>query len=263
MTAITLFGGIIAVLVLHFSLGRMGGSNYWRGVVSGAVPSFVFLGYSLFHAMTLDILSIHLALFLSTATVLTLVIGARKKSDGSGIHWTIKIMIVFFLILFIVDGAFVSISTNGVPPEVAAWFLPNADKNVVYTGFTGVTRHGEEAASAESRALKAQDEMRKLGWKIEIDGVNDLSVLPTAHNSLRVLVLDPQGMPVNGAKVGVEFLRSDTQQPTPIQYLTQQADGEYRGDLHLQAGGNWILRTIILIEGKQVQVDHDVKVATS
>lgn len=260
---VTLFGGIIAVLVLHFSLGKMGVSNYWRGVISGAVPSFVLLGYSLFHAMTLDVLSIHLALFLATATVLTLVLGARKKSDSSGIHWTIKIMIVFFLIIFIVNGAFVSISTNGVPPKVAAMFLPNAKKNVVYTGFTGVTRHGEEAASAESQALKAQDEMRKLGWKIEIDGVNDLSILPAAHNTVRVLILDPQGVPVNGAKVGVEFLRSDTQQPTPIQYLTQQSDGEYAGNLHIEDGGNWVLRTDIVIEGKHVQVDHDVKVKTS
>jgi len=257
---ITLFGGIALVLVLHFGLGRMGVANYWRGVISGAVPTFALLGYSLFHGMELDVLSIHVALYLSTATVLTMVIGVRKGSK-SAIHWSIKSMIVFFLVLFVVDGLFVNISLNGVPPRVAAWFLPNASKKPVYTGFTGVTRHDEDAASAENSELKAEDEMRKLGWKIEIDGVNHLSVNPSSANALRLVLLDPQGLPVNGAKISVQLMRADSQEAIPAVSLVPGADGEYLGHLIIHSGGNWLMRTTIRVEQNSIQIDRDVQVS--
>ena len=35
----TLFGGVVAVLALHWVLGRAGLPNYWRGVISAAIPT--------------------------------------------------------------------------------------------------------------------------------------------------------------------------------------------------------------------------------
>lgn len=257
----TLSGGIAMVFFLHFLLGRMGAANYWRGVISGAVPTFLLIGYSLFHAYELDVLSIHVALYLSTATVTTLIVGARK-GENAPLHLSIKIMVIFFLLVFIVNGMFVSVSVNGFPPSVAAIFLPNASKKPVYTGFTGVTRHDIDAASAENSQLKAEAEMRKLGWRIEIDGVNHLSTNANADNTIRVVILDPQQVPVDGARISIQLMRADDQQTTPAVLLTQTADGEYKGQLKIQSGGNWLLRTQIAVEDKDVQIDHDVKVST-
>lgn len=257
----TLSGGVVLVAFLHFALGRAGVSAYWRGVVAGAVPSFAILGYSLFRHMTLDRVSIHLAIYLATATVLSMIASSRDKNKSAGMHWSIKIMIVFFVILFIVDGIFVSVSTNGLPPSVAAWFLPNASKHVVYTGFTGVTRHDNNAAAAESRELKEVAELQKLGWKIEIDGVSHLQ--NGKQNDVTVKMADPQGIPVDGAQIRMIFLRSDTQAIQSTLDLKQVHDGEYAGVLAVPDVGNWILRTIITSEGNQVKIDRDVRVNTN
>ncbi len=255
----TLFGGLVMVVGLHLGLGRAGVTNYWRGVVAGAVPSFVLLGYSLFHNMTLDVISIHLAVFLSTATVMTMIAGVKREESSSGIHWSIKTMIVFFLVLFLVDGAFVSISTNGVPPEIAAWFLPNASKKPVYTGFSGLTRHDEDAANAVNEQLKEVDKLRKLGWKIEIDGSNHLAIGGNG-NPVRVVLIDAQHVPMNGAIVTEQLLRAETQQPMPKVTLAQRADGEYTGDLPVPQGGNWVLRTEITYEGQHIKIDRDIRI---
>ncbi len=252
----SLSGGVLLVLFLHWALGRLHVANYWRGVVSGALPSFMLLAYSLFHSMTLDVISIHLAIFLSAATVTTMIVGSRTQST-SGIHWTIKIMIAFFVVLFIVDGTFVSVSTNGVPPEVAAWFLPNASKKPVYTGFTGVTRHDENAASAENEELKKLAELRQLGWRIDVTGVSRLLV--STPNPIRVALLDPQRVPINGAVVTLTLLREDTRTPLPSVTLPQVSDGEYKGDLVIPEVGNWIMRMDVTYEGKHETIDRDVR----
>ena len=257
----TLSAGVVMVVILHYFMGRAGVSAYWRGVVSGAIPSFALLAYSVFRHMTLDRVSIHLAIYLATATVLSMIASSRGKGRSSGMHGSIKIMIVFFVILFIVDGIFVSVSTNGLPPSVAAWFLPNASKHLVYTGFTGVTRHDSNAAAAESSQLKEVAELQKLGWKVEIDGVTHLQ--NGAQNNVTVKLTDPQGIPVDGAQISMVFLRSDTQTVQSTFSLAQIHDGEYAGAVRVPDVGNWILRTIITSEGNQVKIDRDVRVNTN
>ncbi len=257
----TLSGGAVLVVILHVALGRMGVSAYWRGVVSGALPSFVLLAYSVFHSMSLDKISIHLAIYLATATVLSMIASSKRKSDGSGIHWSIKTMIVFFLILFIVDGTFVSVSTNGLPPAVASIFLPNAAKKTVYTGFTGVTRHDDNAASAENSQLKEVAELEKLGWRIEVDGITHLQT--GVDNHVRVHLLDSHGVPMDKAMIQMQFLRSETQGPRALITLPLDHDGNYTGILHVPDVGNWILRTTITHEGDRVKIDRDVRVNTN
>jgi len=55
----TLFGGAIIVVILHWLLGRAGLANYWRGVISGAVPTIGYAFYAIIKGDELDVIAIH------------------------------------------------------------------------------------------------------------------------------------------------------------------------------------------------------------
>ena len=261
--SLTLFGGTVAVVLLHLFLGRLGVGNFWRGVISGATASFVIISYSLIMELSLDIVAIHLAIFLAAATVMSLISGTGSKSDSGGIHWTIKIMAGFFIVLFIVNGAFVSISTNGVPPYIAAMFLPRAQKKPVYTGFAGVTRHDEEAASAESQHLKQLSSLRDLGWNIEVVGINQLVAGNKLTNSINVQLSDKNNKAIDNAVVNIQFFRAGNEQALAQVNLNDVGQGRYTGQFTIPSGGSWIMQTVITANGKNVEVDRDVTVKKS
>ena len=256
---VTLFGGAVVVALLHIILGKAGVTNYWRGVVSAAIPSFSLLGYSLFRGMTLDRISIHLAIFLATATGLTMIAGQRKKDSTSGIHWTIKTMIAFFLVVFLVNGAFVSISTNGLPPKVASWFLPNIGNKTVDTAFSGLTRHDENAANAITEQLKELHKLRVLGWKVEVDGTLHMR-RGGVPNPLHVILTDKTGAPVHGATVTAQMMRAETLRVLPQVALAEGPAGTFSGNLSVADGGNWVLRIMIHYGNQSVRIDKDVHI---
>lgn len=255
----TLFGGVVAVVLIHWSLGLFGIANYWRGVVSAALVSIAILSYSLIHGLSLDTMAIHLAVFLSTATLMTLLTGA-KKEPSKRMHWIPKVFIGFFVILFIVDSIFVSISSNGISTQVAAWFLPKADKRPVYTAFSGVTRHDEQAGAPESQHLKQLSSLQALGWNIEIDGSNTLQAGSKLTNAVVVKLHDRNQQPIINAMVQMEFFRAGSVAVVAESRLDGDGAGKYIGQFTIPTSGSWIMRTTIEAEGKRIEVDRDVLV---
>lgn len=258
----TLFGGTVLVILIHWLLGRFGIANYWRGVVSAAVVSIAILSYSLINGLSLDIVSVHLAVFLTTATAMTL-LGRPEQRAGKGLHWVPKIFIGFFAILFVVDGAFVSISTKGVSTYIASLFLPRAKIHPVYTGFSGVTEHNEQAAKAENQHLKQLSSLRELGWGIEVVGVKQLVAGNKLTNAVDVRLNDKNNMPIENAIVTVQFFRAGNVEAQAQTRLEDVGKGSYSGQFSIPDAGSWIMRTIIDAEGKRIQVERDVVVKTA
>jgi hypothetical protein len=253
----TLFGGVVAVITIHYLLGKFGVVNYWRGVVSAALVSIAILSYSLIHGLSLDTVSIHLAVFLSTATAMTMLTGA-KREQSNRMHWIPKLFIAFFLVLFVVDGSFVSISSNGVSTQIASWFLPKADVKPVYTAFSGVTRHDEHAGAPEAEQLKKLASLQTLGWKIEIDGVNNLIAGEKLTNAIRVGLRDKQNQAILNADVQVRFFRAGNVAVLAESRLDDSGLGNYVGQFTIPHSGTWIMRTEIDAEGQHLEVDRDV-----
>lgn len=257
----TLFGGVVAVVFIHWLLGRFGIGNYWRGVISAAVVSIAILSYSLINELSLDIVSVHLAVFFTAATAMTL-LGQPGQQSGKGLHWIPKIFVGFFLILFIVDGAFVSISTKGVSTYVASLFLPRAKEKPVYTGFSGVTEHNEQAANAENQHLKQLSSLRELGWRIEVAGSNSLVAGNAYTNAISVQLHDKTSQPIENADVQVRFFRPGNVEALAQTRLDDVGGGNYSGQFSIPDGGSWVMRTTIEAEGKRIEADRDVSVKT-
>lgn len=256
----TLFGGVVLVVLIHWLLGRFGVANYWRGVISAALVSAAILSYSLINDLALDTVSIHLAVFLTTATIMTLLGRPEQQQPGKGLHWVPKIFIGFFIILFVVDGAFVSISTKGVSTNIAGMFLPRAQNKPVYTGFSGVTEHNEQAARAESHHLKQLSSLRDLGWGIEVEGTTALVSGNKFTNSINVKLQDKARLPMENAVVQVQFFRPGNVKALAETRLDDVGTGHYIGQFSIPENGRWVMRTTIDADGKRIEVERDVTV---
>lgn len=257
----TLFGGMALVLLLHWLLARMGIANYWRGVIAGALPTLGYLAYSGGSWPGLDTVAIHVTLFLATATVATLLAGVQRKS-GSRLHWAPKAIALFFVALFVVNAAFVSIASKGLPPQIASMLLPRAQQPV-YTGFSGVTEHNTQAARAVSQQLKQLSQLKELGWHIEVEGLNGLAAGRTLSNAVTVRLRDRRAEPMMNAIVTLDFFRPGGTQALLQTRLQPGAAGEYRGAVSFPDPGIWVMKLAIGAEGKHIEAERDVTVLAS
>lgn len=156
---ITLFGGALLIVALYFALGVMRVPNYWRAVMSGGL---MLLAYAVIAARDwpgLDAVAMHVAVFVATATILSL-LHARRAEPARKLHWAPKLLIGFFLLLFAIDAGFIYIASHGLPDFIAKR-LPGAEEGGTHTAFPGVMPHGEDAAKAVNSHLKEQAEKRR------------------------------------------------------------------------------------------------------
>ncbi|MDP2961825.1 MAG: FixH family protein [Sulfurimicrobium sp.] len=237
----TLFGGALLIIVLYYLLRVFGVSNYWRSVISGTFSVTAYLAYSVVKWPGGDVVSMHMAVFLATATVLA-VIGARQPGLAKRLHWGPKLIIVFFLLLFVIDGGLLIIAGQGVPPSVANWLLPpvsNSEKPP-HTAFSGVVPHGEESAKTINQFMKNAEKQRRLGWEVEISGLDDLS--QQSHpTTLSVTAREAQTRPLQGATVKLIVTRPGLAQPEQQTTLLETDPGVYRGQVTLSLPGMWVV----------------------
>ena len=234
----TLFGGGILIVILYFGLRLAGVSNYWRSIVSGAVPSIAYLVYAATHWNGLDVVSIHMAVYVSTAAGLAL-LGSGKEGEKIKLHWVPKAMIVFFLLLFVVDGGFMYMSTKGMPLSIAKYLLPEAANKTVYTGFPGVVPHAEEAAASVSAHLSEMEKQRKLGWTVGVKGIESLKMGQSSQ--ITVDLKGKDGIPMDDANVTLSVLRPAMAQEDQRINLAKAGGGQYQGLLRLNEPGRWIV----------------------
>lgn len=245
---ITLFGGAALIALLYFGLRLAGVPNYWRGVISGALPTLAIMFYSLSHWPGGDVVALHLALYVATAIVLTLT-GERKAGvSKQPVHWIPKIIIGFFLTLAVLMAAFVSISISGLPPFMAQWFLPNAAHKQVYTGFSGEVPHDEAAAKVVSQYMKKSLLQRQLGWQIEVEGLDQLKL---GHaGEVTVNASDSKQQPLEDATVTLVIKHPADRADTGKQIsLNAVAPGRYHAQVIMDRPGQWV--AVLLIERGQ------------
>lgn len=245
---VTLFGGAILIALLYFGLRLAGVSNYWRGVISGALPTLAIIFYSLSHWPGGDVVAVHLALYVATAIVLTLTGDRKVGAPRQPMHWIPKIIVGFFLTLALLMAAFVSISISGLPPSIAQWFMPNAANKQVYTGFSGEVPHDEAAAKVVSQYMKKSLRQRQLGWQIEVSGLDQIKLGQASE--VTVSASDGIQQPLAGATVTLTIKHpADGSDSGKSVELSAFAPGRYRAQVGMDRPGQWV--AVLLIERGQ------------
>ncbi|MBI5329240.1 MAG: FixH family protein [Betaproteobacteria bacterium] len=243
---ITIFGGMLLTALLY-GLGRkLRLSNFWAAVTAAALPSFSYVIYAVSHWSGLDVLTMHVIAFPTVAVLLFQLYG-DKGGQFQGVHWAPKLMIAFFVLLTIVFGGFVYIAGQGLPPALARMLLPGIEGKNIHTGFSGVVAHGEEAAKGIGHHLRMEHTLSKLGWKLEVSG---LDALRTGEvRPVRLNISTTQGEPVRGVNARLGLGRPG-QTPQYTHPLKESGTGDYRAQIALAAGGAW-LATLILEQGEE------------
>lgn len=226
----SLFGGVLAIAALYYLLRLFGVGNYWRGVLAGLVPVIGYLALNAGHWPGGDVISMHMAVYLATATVLTL-IGARRRGESKKLHWGPKLIILFFLALFAIDAALLMISGKGVPPEVAKWLLPPGKHPAqgTHTAFSGVVSHGEEAAKTIGQHMASVERQERLGWRVEISGLERL--VSGREVTIGLTARDAGGAPLREGVATLELLRPGLAQAEQVSRLAETDPGVYRTQL--------------------------------
>lgn len=258
---VSLFGGVALVVAIYRVLRGLGVPNYWRGVVSGVVPLVAFAAYATRHWSGLDVMAIHTAVYLSTATILTM-LGAQKGEETSErkarMHWAPKAIIGFFLFVFALNAAFLYISNQGLPPAIAKWLLPNAENENLHTAFPGVVPHGMDAAKEIGSELTARDRQMRLGWRVEVSGLDALARDGAAQVNVRAHERD--GTAMNEARVTLELVRPAQATRDFSLPLELSAPGRFQAWVKLPDVGRWIAVVRVARGGDTYQIEQQLTV---
>lgn len=233
-TELTLFGGLAAVLAL-FGLARLlRMPAELAGLTAAGVPLFAYIAVLFRSWPGLDVVAIHIAVFIIAAFIL--VVMSRYRARQSRMHWVPKAFVVFFLVLIVMNAALLYVSTKGLPPSLAGLFLPGNPDKTLHTGFTGTTRHGEEAAKAIGADLSKQHQNEQLGWQVRVEGLR----MPTVgKNTVTVFADDAKGRPLPGLKGEWRVHRPGAKAlNVPLNGI---ASGQYEARLDFSGPGLWLV----------------------
>lgn len=249
---ITIFGGMLATVMLH-SLGRrLRLSNFWAAVTAAAIPSVVYLVYASADWPGLDTLTMHMVAY-PTVSLLMFQFYSGKGSQPEKLHWVPKVLVAFFVTLTILYGGFVYIAGSGIPPAFAHWLLPDTQGKTIHTGFAGVVAHGEDAAKSIAHHRRMEAILARMGWQVEVVGLDALR--PDHANGVVVHLRDRHGADVPGLRVSLALGRPGQPAQETID-LPVAADASYRALAALPGDGAWLATLIIEGKGERVALER-------
>jgi nitrogen fixation protein FixH len=244
-TMTTLAGGLAAVLVLYLMGGRVRSlPPILRAVLAGLIPLLGYFVLIVGRWPGLDVVAMHISVFLAAGLVLYAVSQFRRRSVGR-MHWAPRLLIAFFLGLVVVNGSLLYIATKGLPEPLGRWWL-GSEGGAVYSGFSGVVEHGQSAAKAISSELSQAHRESELGWQVDVRGLDDTA----AARVVEVRVKDRTGLPVDRIEAELRLLRPGAAEAQLMLPLGARAPGVYGGVLGLPASGRWLVEVRLLRDGK-------------
>jgi nitrogen fixation protein FixH len=245
-TLTTLLGGLAAVLILYVLGGALRSlPPILRALLAGLLPLLGYFALIVGRWPGLDVVAMHISVFLAAGLVLHAVTQLRRRGVGRRMHWAPKLLTAFFVGLVVVNGSLLYIATKGLPEPLARWWL-GSEGGAVHSGFSGVVEHGEGAAKAVSSELSQAHRESELGWQIELSGLGG----DEAARAVRVRVKDRTGLPVDRIDAELRLLRPGAAQPTLTLPLSALDPGTYGGVLRLPAGGRWLVELRLLRDNK-------------
>ena len=255
-TMTTLFGGLAAVLVLYAVGGAFRSlSPMLRAALAGLVPLLGYFVLIIGRWPGLDVAAIHISVFLAAALVLFALTQFRQRSVGR-MHWAPKLLTGFFIGLVFLNAALLYIATNGLPGPVARWWLGSEGKPV-YSGFSGVVAHGQNAAKAVSSELSESHRESLIGWQVEMTGLDGTE--PTRPVEIRVR--DRTGLPVERVQGELRLSRPGAAAPALTLPLTATDAGVYIGALTMPSAGRW-LAELRLTQGGELRYHRTLELVS-
>ena len=168
-TLATLIGGLLLIVILYRALSWLPNlPAILRAVLASSFTLLAYFVATIGRWPGLDVVAMHVSIYLVAGLLLYMFSQYRRRRTGR-MHWVPKALIGFFVMLAVINTFLLYISTRGLPPSLAQFWLPGG--KTVKSGFSGVVPHGQEAAKAVSSELNRSHAAVELGWRIEIEGM--------------------------------------------------------------------------------------------
>lgn len=233
-TGLTLFGGLATVLLLFAAARALRMPAELAGMTAAGVPLVAYIALLFGRWPGLDVVAIHIAVFIIAAFVLAVL--SRYREKQARMHWVPKALIGFFFVLVVMNAGFLYVSTKGLPPALVKLLLPGDQNKTLHTGFAGTTRHGQEAAKAIGADLSRQHRNEQLGWQVRVEGLR----MPTVgQNAVTVFADDRDGRPLSG--LAGEWLVARPGAAATSVPLAMTVGGQYEARLDFSGAGLWLV----------------------
>ena len=252
-TGITLFGGLIAVLVVFFVARMLKAGAELAGLLAAGVPLLAYMTMLFGQWPGLDVVAIHFSVFIASAFILA--VFSRYRTRPGRMHWVPKILIGFFVVLAVINASLLYVATNGLPGGIAGLFLPGNNSASLHTGFSGTTRHGQEAAKSIGADLTRQHRNNTLGWQVRLEGLRQPMV---GANSLYISAEDRGGKPLQGLVGNLSVNRPGSKAvEVPIM---ASSPGQYEARITLPGTGLWVVELELRDQKQSWKQSWDVEV---
>ena len=254
-------GAEVLLFVLLYGLSPMNGRQ--AAVVVALVSLSVLLMVSLVTWPGADVLAMYVAVLSVTAYLLGIIAHVREtrgaSTRGRWFHWAPAAIVIFFALLFALDGVLVVISKQGLPDSVARLILPEPEqKSSVRSVFPGtVANDFQKKESLYNEYLEQVEKQQQRGWQVRKGW---LQAPVAGHPAVfQIQVLEADGAAVQFAEVSGQFQRpSDSRQDKSFD-MGEVEPGLYRVVVTLPEPGVWTL-VLKITKGPQL---HEVHASTS
>lgn len=246
---VSIFGGMLLTVLLFAGARALKLSTFWSAALACGLPSFAYLAYALGAWPGLDVVTMHVIAYPTVAVLLFQLYG-DKAGRQQGVHWAPKLMIGFFVFITVIFGGFVYIAGHGLPPMLARLLLPGLSNKNVHTGFAGVVAHGEDAAKGIGHHLGMEGKIARLGWRVEVEGLDALR--PERQGTVSVRLAGADGKGVENVRMDLTLARPGQRTGTTFP-MVDAGGGNYLAKAALPAPGAW-LATLRLQTGREIIV---------
>ncbi len=230
------FGVLITTLILHHLIRF---TRLQASVISALMSIAVLVPYLILNWTGGDVAALYLSCNLLTSYAYYLVgkkTNALKGKDGKRTHWVPITVFGFFVILTIVDGAFVFMAESGLRFDHVDQNGSVKSVNTRFPGEVSGAYYKKEAYYNEHKANMREQAER--GWKV----VYQFDTNPpkiNEENLMSFLILDKDGEPIDGAELTVTLKRLAEQELNREIIFTSIGDGIYEAPINFERLGRW------------------------
>ncbi len=248
-------GGVLGLMALNIIFNKLVKLSVAQSaVLSSLISMAILIPYSLANWQGGDVFALYFSCFLLTSYAYYSIgkTGIRGMIDPKTqrFHWVPITILLFFVGLIIVDGAFVVIAQKGFEYTDAK-------------GRSHVARFNGEVVNAyqkkEAYFNEYQDRIKaqiERGWQIKYGF--EATPKPLETTKFMVQIKDKFGQPLNVDSVAATFIRAADRRLDRQLMLTLEENGQYSGDVIFEKPGAWELWMVIR-KGKE---EHEIRADT-
>lgn len=229
--------GIVGVLVASIILHRLFRFTPLQAAsITALMGIAVIVPFSILRWRGGDVFTLYITCNLLTSFAYYLICSGGMKNlrgkDGKRMHWAPIVILGFFLVLTIQNGAFIVMAEKGL------MFKAKAEDSFVSTRFPGEVPNAYHKKEAYYNAYQQRlMDQEARGWQVKFGFAEKPHV--DQDNFFMVQLLDKEGVPLENADVTAKFTRSAEQELNSSFALEMTEPGIYSVPIMFPRVGPW------------------------